>query len=108
MRNHDGKLQLQNENHKLHGSSSVAAKLENTTACYRAPGWPDPEFLQRKTEKYLPSRISGTPQKNPICLKNTKHGCVWYYGGIFSVFSGNFGAKVGVQSFGPRGTFSVF
>ena len=40
----------------------IKSKVKSAPTCYRAPRWPDPEFLPKIPKKYPPARNSGTPR----------------------------------------------
>ena len=83
-----------------------ASRVKNAPTCYRAPRWPHPEFPRKMPKKYPPARNSGTPRKYPQKYqKNTKNAHFWYFGGIFSVFSGYFRGKVWESRISGRGVF---
>ena len=82
--------------------------FKNAPTCYRAPRWPDPEFHE-KYRKNTPRAEILEPQENtPKYRKNTKNAHFWYFGAIFSVFSGYFGVISGSPEFRAGGIFSVF
>ena len=80
--------------------------IKNAPTCYRAPRWPELEFPRKIPKKYPSGRNSGTPRKYPQKYrKDTKNAHFWYFGGIFSVFSGYFGGKFWESGISGRGVF---
>ena len=86
--------------------SVLTGIVKDALTCYRAPKWPNPEFPRKIPKKYPSGRNSGTPRKYPKNTeKNTKNAHFWYFGGIFSIFSGNFGGKFWESRISGRGVF---
>ena len=79
--------------------------VENAPACYRAPGWPDPEFSRKSTEKYPLARNSGLPEFAPKIPKKYPQNTPNHRFGIFSVFLGYF---LGVPKCRPAAYFFGF
>ena len=65
-----------------------------------------PGISMKNTEKIAPRPKIWNPKKiPPKYRKNTKNGHVWYFGGIFSVFSGYFQGKFWESRISGRGLF---
>ena len=63
-------------------------------------------FHEKYRKNTPPGRNSGTPRKyRKNTKKNTKNAYFWYFGGIFSVFSGYFGDKFWESRISGRGVF---
>ena len=84
---------------------------QGVTAGYNSPSYVRTMFVfsQAPSEKFseqLPFSVLPLDLRTPPPRKNTKNGHIWYFGGIFSVFSGYFqGQNSGSPEFRAGGYF---
>ena len=69
-----------------------SVSVENAPACYRAPGWPDPEFPRKIPKKYHSGLAEFTPKIPRKYQKSTSKIPKFAVFGISSVFS--WGSKI--------------